>query len=126
MLLLDTCALLWLARGEGPLSSETLIRITEQPVVYISAISGFEVGIKCRKGKLRLPVEPVIWLDAIVAHHNLLVLPLDLRVCAAATSLPEIHHDPCDRLIIATALAHQLTVVTTDRFFAAYGVMTIS
>ena len=126
MLLLDTCALLWLARGDGPLSPETNTRIAEHPVVCLSAISGFEIGTKYRKGKLRLPAEPTDWLEIIVAHHNLLVLPLDLEICAAATSLPEIHHDPCDRLIIATALAHKLTVVTTDRYFAAYGVSTIS
>nr|VFJ67673.1 MAG: hypothetical protein BECKFM1743A_GA0114220_104543 [Candidatus Kentron sp. FM] len=45
-MLLDTCALLWLASGGGKLSEAVLEQITLSLVVYISAISGFEVGIR--------------------------------------------------------------------------------
>ncbi|MCE2484939.1 MAG: hypothetical protein J4F42_05465 [Desulfurellaceae bacterium] len=48
-LILDTCALLWLAQGGGKLSQTTLQRIDSAPMVYVLAISGFEIGIKVRK-----------------------------------------------------------------------------
>ena len=45
-MILDTCALLWVAQGGGALSAAALQRIDTAPVVYVSAISGFEVGTK--------------------------------------------------------------------------------
>ena len=54
-MILDTCALLWVAQGGNPLSEVALQHIDAAPVVYVSAISGFEIGIKVQKGKLHLP-----------------------------------------------------------------------
>jgi PIN domain nuclease of toxin-antitoxin system len=124
--ILDTCALLWLAKGEGELSEAALQRIDAAPVVYISAISGFEIGIKVQKGKLALPARPADWFTAVLAHHNLEVLPLDLEVCIRSTELPAMHADPCDRMIIAAAQVHHMPVVTTDPIFAQYGIEIIS
>nr|VFJ64665.1 MAG: PIN domain-containing protein [Candidatus Kentron sp. FW] len=49
MILLDTCALLWLASGGGKLSESALERIDLSSTVHISAISGFEVSMKYQK-----------------------------------------------------------------------------
>ena len=98
-MLLDTCALLWLAQGGGQLSAATCKQINDVPVVYVSAISGFEIGIKVRKGKLTLPVGPVEWFEEIITHHDLHLL-LDLAICLQSTTLPAIHADQCDRFII--------------------------
>ena len=125
-MILDTCALLWLAQGEGELSEVALQRIDVAPVVYISAISGFEIGIKVQKGKLELPARPADWFTAVLAHHNLEVLLLNLEICIRSTELPAIHADPCDRMIIATAQVHHLPVVTTDPIFAQYGIEIIA
>ena len=124
-MLLDTCALLWLVQGRGQLSQETLERINQEPVVYISAISGFEVGVKYAKGKLVLPATPADWLRVVLEHHDLKVLQLDLNICLQSTQLPAVHNDPSDRLIIATALVYQLSIVTTDPVFANYGIKTL-
>ena len=125
-MILDTCALLWLAQGSGELSEAALQRIDAAPVVYISAISGFEIGIKVQKGKLKLPAQPADWFTAVLAHHNLEMLPLDLEVCVRSTELPAIHADPCDRMIIAAAQVHHMPVVTTDPIFAQYGIEIIA
>lgn len=124
-MLLDTCALLWLSQGGGQLSAATCKQINEVPVVYVSAISGFEIGIKVRKGKLTLPVSPVEWFEEIITHHDLHLLPLDLATCLQSTTLPAIHADPCDRFIIATAQIHKLAVITADSIFPQYGVTTL-
>ena len=122
MMLLDTCALLWLASAQEKLTDQTLKVIDTAPAVYVSAISAFEIGIKSQVGKLRLPVPARQWFDAIVEHHDLTVIDLDVTVCIRATELPPIHRDPCDRFIIATALERDLSIVTTDKRFKEYGV----
>lgn len=122
MMLLDTCALLWLAHDQSKISPDTLAKIESTATVYISAISGFEIGLKCRSGKLTLPMSPADWINGVVDHHDLTILALDLEVCLIATELPAIHKDPCDRFIIATALAKGMPVVTADKRFTEYGV----
>jgi len=121
-MLLDTCALLWLAEGSKELSVAARRQIEGSAVVYVSAISAFEIGLKHRAGKLLLPVPPREWFRRIIEHHGLAVLSLDGDVCIAATELPPIHRDPCDRFIIATAKLRRLAVVTADPRFREYGV----
>jgi PIN domain nuclease of toxin-antitoxin system len=122
-MILDTCALLWLASGDrSRLSPKTLSRIDQAMNVSVVAISGFEVGIKHKAGKLYLPVASQEWFGAILRFHQIDVIDLDLDICIRAIDLPPIHKDPCDRLIIAAALIRDLPVVTADRRFADYGV----
>ena len=116
--ILDTCALLWLAQGGGELSEMALQCIEDAPVVYVSAISGFEIGIKVQKNKLELPARPADWFAVVLVRHDIEVQPLTLEVCIRSTELPTIHADPCDRMIIATAELHHLPVVTTDPIFS--------
>lgn len=118
----DTCVLLWLAEGGDRLSKSARDRIENAPVVYVSSISAFEIGIKCRSGKLQLPTPAGKWLKAVVDHHGLAVQPLDWDVCMAAAELPPIHNDLCDRFIIAAAKMHHFPVVTSDSAFAPYGI----
>jgi len=125
-MLLDTCALLWLAEGKEHLSRKARERIEAAPAVYVSAISAFEIGLKCRSGKLTLPVPVATWFESVVDHHDLAILPLDWGICIAATELPPIHQDPCDRFIIATAKSRRLPVVTGDPIFGSYGIEIVS
>lgn len=76
------------------------------------------IGIKYKSGKLKLPVAPRQWFDAIIEYHQLDLMDLDVNICVRATELPSIHKDPCDRLIIAAALIHKLPVVTADARFS--------
>ena len=124
-MILDTCALLWLASGSKKLSRAALKEIDAAPAVYVSAISGFEIALKVARGKLKLPLPPQEWLEKAVAHHGLTLLPLDLANCITAAQLPPIHDDPCDRFIIATAKLNDLTAVTADERFEQYGVRVI-
>lgn len=121
-MLLDTCALLWLAGGGREISRGTMAKINSAPAVYVSAISAFEIGLKCRQKKLVLPALPLEWFRVVLEHHNISVVPLDLDICIAATELPLIHDDPCDRFIIATARRDRLPVITADPRFKEYGV----
>jgi PIN domain nuclease of toxin-antitoxin system len=91
MMLLDTCAILWLAHDHSKISAATLAMIDAAPVVYVSAISGFEIGLKYRTGKLTLPMPPGEWLKDVMENHSLSTLDLDLETCVKATELPPIH-----------------------------------
>jgi PIN domain nuclease of toxin-antitoxin system len=125
-MILDTCGLLWLASGDKRLSRSALDLINDVPVVYVAAISGFEIALKIGKRKLKLPMPPREWFQNAVEHHGLTILPLDLEVCIAAAQLPPIHDDPCDRFIIAAAKILELAVVTADERFEDYGVAIIN
>ncbi len=125
-MILDTCALLWLAQDGGQLSTLALQSIALAPVVYVSAISGFEIDIKTQKGKFELTACATDWFAIVLEHHNINVLPLDLQSCMRSTELPAIHADPCDRMIIASAQLHRLPVVTADAVFSNYDVEVIS
>lgn len=125
-MILDTCALLWLASRDKNLSRSALKEINEASAVYVSAISGFEIAIKAAKGKLKLPYAPQEWFEKVVQHHGLAVLPLELNVCITAAQLPPIHDDPCDRFIIAAAKINDLAVVTADERFKGYGLTVLS
>jgi len=123
--ILDTCALLWLVQGSAELSDAVRKRIDDEPVVYVSAITGFEVGIKVQKGKLKLPARVADWFRLVLDHHDIEWLPLDPEACIEAPELPAIHADPCDRLIIASARRRRRPVVTADPIFRRYGIEVI-
>jgi len=122
VIILDTCALLWLAGDPSALSEQTLARLDEEPIVAVSAISAFEIALKWFARKLELPVPPREWWDGVVAHHHLEILPVDAAVAIRATELPPIHRDPADRFIIATAKLCGAPVVTSDERFGEYGI----
>ncbi len=122
LMLLDTCALLWLTGKHGNLTRETLSMIEESPSVYISAITCFEIALKCKSGKLKLPVTPKSWLDLVLEHHDISVIEISGDIALASAELPPYHKDPCDRFIIATAKIHDLSVVTADENFKQYGI----
>ncbi len=125
-MLLDTCALLWLAHDQSKISDETLGRIEAAPTLFISAASSFEIALKHRTGKLHLPIPPQEWISEIIRHHQIDVIDLDLEICMKAVDLPPVHKDPCDRFIISTALIRNIPVATADRRFSDYGVEVLS
>lgn len=126
MLLLDTCVLLWLDSDPARISAHAMenLRIHEQ-ALYFSAISALEIGTKCRKGKLIPPMPPAQWLAEIVRSHGLIEKTIDSEIAMRAASLPLLHSDPFDRLLIATAQIHKMTIVTPDSEIAKYPDITI-
>ena len=121
-LLLDTCALIWLATGSNELSKETRLLIARAPRVFVSAVSAWEIAVKCYKGKLTLPCDPRRWFTGVIEKYDLDVLGLDSDEMLAASELPWHHKDPADRFIIATAQKNSLSVVTGDGNFPLYGI----
>jgi PIN domain nuclease of toxin-antitoxin system len=118
--LLDTCALLWLV-GDPQRLSASARAILERPdtEAFISAISGFEISVKHRKGKLNLPLRPREWLAQALAAYLIRELPISLQIAALAPEVDVPHADPCDRMIVATAQLHGIPVMTSDSLISA-------
>jgi PIN domain nuclease of toxin-antitoxin system len=119
--LLDTCTFLWLVAEQERLSPAARAYLAAHAGrLFVSAISGFEIALKQRKGALGLPLPTRTWYSRALEFHGLREAALDGPIAIAAAELPPLHRDPCDRIIVATAQAHGLTVVTPDPAIAAY------
>lgn len=122
--LLDTCALLALANGDLPRGAAGALR--KAPEAFVSVLSPWEVAIKAAAGKLRLMAPPVQWFLDLAERYELRHVPLDADIACAAAALPLFHRDPFDRVIVALAQAHGLTVLTSDENIRKYaGVTTL-
>ena len=121
-MLLDTCALIWLAMGGGQLTAKAKREIDEAAAVYVSSISAFEIAYASARDKLNLPCNAERWYNEVLDNHSLTEVLLSSKIAIASTKLPMVHKDPCDRLIIATAQLENLPIVTTDRMFRNYNV----
>ena len=121
--LLDTHALLWAVEAPERLPSSlrrTLARPEQLPYA-VAAISLWEIGMLEAKGRLLLPCPLLEWFRRHVRAPFAEVVPLGPEVAADAVHLPgDFHGDPADRLIVATARSHELTIVTADRRIRAW------
>ena len=120
--LCDTCALIWLATGDAKLSRMARTVIRDAELLCFSSISIWEIARKVKSGELEIPVSPTIFADMLVNQYGMKELTLDNAIMLRASALPEIHKDPADRFIIASALLNDCVVVTGDRRFSEYGV----
>jgi PIN domain nuclease of toxin-antitoxin system len=125
-MMLDTCALLFLASGDRRLSSAARERLSKETARWFCAISSFEIALKYRQKKLELPFPPVQWLRKVSQRYALSELPVDSALCLAAVTLPNHHRDPFDRFIIAAARRMDVPVVTIDPRFQEYGIEIVS
>ena len=119
--ILDTCALLWLV-ADDPLLSGKARRLIEanRDTIFVSAISAFEIAVKYHKGKLTLCGTAENWWQRSIAHHGLSVVDVTDSIFLTSAALPLLHHDPCDRIIVATAEDISATILTPDHLIAQY------
>src|SRR5262245_6353574 len=121
-LLLDTHAFIWWDSDPAQLSAPpaAALRDPANPVF----LSVWEIVIKRQLGKLTLRLP----LADIVAHqqaNGLAILPATLPHCLAVNTLPAVHKDPFDRLLVAQANVESMLFVTADSIFSRYPVRTL-
>jgi PIN domain nuclease of toxin-antitoxin system len=122
-LLLDTHAWLWMTEAPDRLSPSAR-RLLSSPnnERFLSTASAWEIAIKYRAGKLRLPKDPATLIPELLTRTQVVALPVLLRHALQVSSLPLHHSDPFDRLLVAQAQIEDLTVVSTDPQFQRYDV----
>lgn len=119
--LLDTCAMIWISQGD-PIAEDALARLETGSPVSLSAMSAWELGVLVAKGRLASVKPPLRWFNDFVEAADLEVEAVTPDILVASSFLPgPVHNDPMDRILIATAREHDLTIVTRDRAILAYG-----
>jgi len=126
-LLLDTHVFLWFISGDQRLPDGVRDSIRDlNNEVYLSAVSQWEATVKHQLGKLPLPQSPEAYIPAMRQQHQIASLSLDEVSVSRLASLPVLHRDPFDRMLICQALAHGLVLVTVDEVIAGYSVPVLS
>jgi PIN domain nuclease of toxin-antitoxin system len=117
-ILLDTHFWIWWLLPQSGLTSAeraALDGAAGRHELRLSAISLWEAQMLHAKRRLGLPMPFAAWLQAAAAPDVVSVLPVDVDVVVALDALPSTFAgDPADKLIVATARAHHLSVATRD------------
>ena len=122
-LLLDTHIFLWFISGDARLPILFRDEIQEPGnSVFLSVASLWEIIIKYNLGKLPLPQSPEIYIPRQRQIHRIKSLPINETSLKNLVSLPDLHRDPFDRVLISQALSDNLIIVTVDRTFKNYSV----
>jgi len=125
-LLLDTHAFLWWLDGDRRLSSRGRRLIADETTeVFVSAASAWEIAIKAVAGKLAGALDVAADVSGCLESQGF--RPLDITVGHAqrAGSLPLLHRDPFDRMLIAQALVEGLPIVSNDVVFDKYALQRV-
>jgi PIN domain nuclease of toxin-antitoxin system len=125
-LLLDTCTFLWYVGGADALPASVRAAIANPDHdVFLSVASPWEISIKWAQGRLRLATPPARFVPAQREAHGIESLPVDEESALRVARLPPLHRDPFDRLLVAQAVVHGLTLVTPDPLIEQYAVRTL-
>ena len=122
-LLLDTHALLWFLAGEEKLSGVARALIEDKGnEVLVSSGSLWEIAIKVSLGKLGMSVPFEDAFPSLLDANEIRILQISPGHLRKVVALPFHHRDPFDRLLAAQAIADELSIVSRDPAFDAYGV----
>lgn len=124
--LVDTHVWLWMQSDPDRLHNESLAIIQEvSNSLLFSAASAWEIAIKHRLGKLRLPEAPALYVPDRMRRSGTSPLPVEPAHALRTAELPDHHRDPFDRLLVAQAQLLDLTIITADEQFSAYDVAVV-
>ena len=124
--LLDTHAFLWVVLNDRRLSQIAREFIADRGNrLYFSSVGVWEIVTKWRLGKLDLSEEPGVLIPRQFSAVGIEPLPVSLEHALRGASLPLLHRDPWDRLMVAQALVEDMPMITSDRLITQYPVQTI-
>lgn len=124
-LLLDTHIWIWMMDGSRRELSVQAVREIEDASargrVLVSTISAWEVAMLETKGRLRLSMDVRQWVERGISAPGMRLAELSVDVAVDSARLTEVHGDPADRILIATARRTGATLVTRDRRILDHG-----
>ena len=125
-ILLDTCTFLWIAEGSTQLSRTAAAAYADRDnETFLSVASAWEIAIKHSCGKLPLPSPIDEWVLKMRAKGDTLPLAIDEESAIHVARLPRLHTDPFDRILVAQAIIHGMTILTPDPFIRSYPARTL-
>lgn len=123
-LLLDTCAAIWIAEDQPIVAAAAAVMdqaILANEPVYVSPITGWEIGLLVSRGRMNLLASPHRWFDRLMQAPGLQLAGLTPDILIASSFLPGTPpRDPADRIFAATAREYGYRLVTRDRSLLAY------
>jgi PIN domain nuclease of toxin-antitoxin system len=124
-LLLDTCAVIWMSRHED-MAKEAMdaINYAEQDgrTVFMSPVTAWEMGMLLSRRRIAETRTAKEWYRDFMEAAKFEETPVTADIFMASCELPHLaHKDPIDRILIATAREHDLTIITRDQTILAYG-----
>ncbi len=121
-LLLDTHAFIWWVSEASGLGRQARAAIQDATnEVLLSIASLWEATIKRANGKLDFPID----FETAISDEGFRILPITYQHLDTLKTLPRLHRDPFDRMIVAQAITDDLTLATRDGRLGAYGVATL-
>ena len=125
MILLDTHVLVWQEQGDrrlGRQARQAVARALAAGQAAVSAITFWEVGMRIQNGQLALGFDLDAWRHDLL-DQGVIEIPVDGRVATRAGLLPDMHGDPADRLIVATALQGHRLITADERILGWPGTL---
>jgi len=118
LLLVDTHTLIWMVEEAprlGAQTAEALNRAGWENRIAVSAITPWEIALLVSKNRMKLGADVMDWIRDALSKPGVRLVPLEPAIAVASTRLPfEIHADPADRILVATARHLRATLVTAD------------
>jgi PIN domain nuclease of toxin-antitoxin system len=123
---LDAHAFIWWVLDTPRLSDpcREILADGENEILF-STVSSYEIAYKADRGRIALPDTPEAYIRSRLAANGFESLAVELSHAIRAGTLPDIHRDPFDRLLVAQAQIEGLPILTADPAIARYDVETI-
>ena len=125
LILLDTHIWLWLESGVpqavSPKLRALIEKLTPASAIRVSAISAWEIGILVAKNRIAFTIGLREWINRAMGAPGIQMEPVDTEIAMESTKLPgQLHGDPADRILLATAKKIGATFITHDKEILSY------
>ena len=124
MIVLDTHAWIWWLTAPEKLNSKTrklIDRNLSNSDVRVSSISVWETAMLVARGRLNFAIDFPTWMNTVIAVPGVKFHPVDNVIAYQAVNLPgTFHADPADRMIVATAIGLEATLISGDQKIQDY------
>ena len=123
---LDTHALIWFREANqrlGPQARREIELSLGNAAAAVSVISFWEIAMQLQKGRIVLPLDLASWRQDLL-EYGLTEIPVTATIASRAGFLPDMHGDPCDRLIVATAIEGHELITADERILSWPGQLT--
>lgn len=125
MVVLDTVALVYWTVAPNRLTPTASRAINGADSIVVSSISIWEIAVKAKRGHIDLSVSLEEYINRLAKLESLEIRPVDVETWVLSVGLSWTHHDPADRVIVATATILNCPIVTSDRVIGDFYAPTI-
>ena len=125
VIVLDTSALIFWTLDPTRLSTLAVESIVEAKRKVVSSISIWEIGLKVKQEKLKIPLPIIEYVGKLKIVEGMEIVPVDKRTWLKNLELDWDHKDPADRTIVATAMLLSIPLVTSDRIIRQFYAETV-